>query len=80
MYPMEPTKVFTLQFLLGSVVALVVIGVLAYLMYFRAPSTLEIPDIDAGPDVGAQVSGAVETPAEKLPKTNPFKEYKNPFE
>ena len=31
-------------------------------------------------DVSAEVGGAVETPADKLPETNPFSDYKNPFE
>ena len=31
-------------------------------------------------DVSAEVGGAVETPADKLPETNPFSYYKNPFE
>jgi len=31
-------------------------------------------------DVSAEVGGAVETPADKLPEMNPFSDYKNPFE
>ena len=35
---------------------------------------------DTTVDVSAEVGGAVETPADKLPETNPFSDYKNPFE
>ena len=44
------------------------------------PASQQALQIDSGPDVAAQVSGAVETPADKLPETNPFSDYKNPFE
>lgn len=57
-----------------------ILGAAFYLMYFRTATVSEVPEIDTGPDVGAQVSGAVETPAEKLPGTNPFAGYTNPFE
>lgn len=64
----------------GGIVVLVAIGTALYFGFGRTATVTEVPEIDTGPDIGAQVSGAVETPAEKLPETNPFKGYKNPFE
>ena len=31
-------------------------------------------------EVGTEISAAAQTPAEKLPETNPYSGYKNPFE
>lgn len=64
---------------------LAVVLALAAVVYFFYPypeeeQVSEIPQIETGPDVAAEVSGAVETPAEQLPQTNPFSDYKNPFE
>ena len=75
---MESAKRLNLP-LLGGVVVVIVLGAALYL-YFGVQSSYEVPQIDAGPDVGAQVSDAAETPADKLPETNPFTGYKNPFE
>lgn len=67
-------------------VAVLALGAAAY-FYFYAPQSAsetptaeETPALNIGPDVGAEISGAVETPAEKLPETNPFTGYKNPFD
>ena len=62
----------------GALVIVVVVAV--YFLYTPQQQPVEVPAIDTGPDVSAQVSGAVETPADKLPETNPFSDYKNPFE
>lgn len=67
----------------GLTLLAIFVSVVAYL--FLAPVSPkmpaeQVPAIDTGPDVGAQVSGAVQTPAEQLPQTNPFSSYKNPFE
>ncbi len=78
---MEPTK--SVIPLLGGIVVLIVIGVGLYFYLNKAPRAPvedETQAIETGPDVGAEISGAVETPAEKLPQTNPFSGYKNPFE
>lgn len=72
------------SFVIGGLTLLaVLVSIVAYL--FLAPispnmPTEQVPTIDTGPDVGTQVSGAVQTPAEQLPQTNPFSSYKNPFE
>lgn len=65
--------------LLCGVMALVVVAMVLYL--FLVPQKAVAPtELQTGPDVSAEISGAVETPAEKLPETNPFSGYKNPFE
>lgn len=68
---------------IGGVLVLVIVAA-AYFFFApseeSAPVSQPAPQIDSGPDVAAQVSGAVETPADKLPETNPFSDYKNPFE
>ena len=76
---MEPAKGRNFL-IIGAGGAVLAIIVTAYFLFVRTPETTEIPTLDSGPDVAAQVSGAVETPAEKLPETNPFSNYKNPFE
>ena len=61
---------------------LMVAAVAAYFLYVQpqAPIEPQLESIDTAPEVSTQVSGAVESPAEKLPETNPFSGYKNPFE
>jgi len=66
--------------ILGGVVVLAAAVAAMYFAVGRTPAVTEAPQIDTGPDISAQVSGAVETPAEKLPETNPFTNYKNPFD
>lgn len=80
---MDFTRGANLPLMIGGVLVLIVVAA-AY--FFFAPGGESVPvaqpapQIDSGPDVAAQVSGAVETPADKLPETNPFSDYKNPFE
>ena len=80
---MDSARGRNLPLVIGGVLVLVVVAA-AY--FFFAPNEVsvpvseQVPQIDSGPDVAAQVSGAVETPADKLPETNPFSDYKNPFE
>lgn len=79
---MEPASDIKTPILIGIGVLIVIVGAIA--LFFLNPTgedvTEDVPVIDAGPDVSVQVSSAVETPAEKLPQTNPFTDYKNPFE
>lgn len=77
---MELSSRLNMSLIIGGVVLLAAIGTTVYMMYGRTSSVSEIPEIDTGPDISTQVSNAVETPAEKLPETNPFAGYKNPFE
>lgn len=68
--------------LLAGTVLLLIAAAAVYFLYVR-PQTPEVPQLesaDTAPNVSAEVSGAVESPAEKLPETNPFSGYKNPFE
>ena len=70
-----------LPLVIGGVLVLVlVIAGAAYFFFVPEPQSDPIPQIDSGPDVTAEVTAAVETPADKLPETNPFSGYKNPFE
>lgn len=66
------------------IVGSVLLAGIALFIYFYAPLMKPVAPqddaISAEPDVSAEVSGALETPAEKLPETNPFSGYKNPFE
>jgi len=64
----------------GALVLVLVIAAAAYFFFVPAQESEPIPQIDSGPDIAAEVGGAVETPADKLPETNPFSDYKNPFE
>ncbi len=84
MEPNETASGLDMRVVLGAAVSLVILGVIAYFLYSLTPQSPEIqtqtPVLDTSPDIGAQVSGAVESPAEKLPQTNPFEGYKNPFE
>ena len=80
---MEPKFEGTNTALIGTAVALLLIigGAAYFLTSSRAPSTeSQIPEITEAPDVSAEVGAATETPADKLPETNPFSESKNPFE
>ena len=72
--------------ILATVAVLVIAAaVAAYVVYRPAPAPAPAqdaaaPTLDSGPDVSAEVSGAVQSPAEQLPETNPFSGYKNPFQ
>ena len=83
---MDPSKKLNISLIAaGAIVVIATLGVVAYFFFAPASQTAEVreldtSELDTGPDVAAQVSGAVETPAEKLPETNPFGSYKNPFE
>ena len=68
----------------GAVIVLIAIGAMWYILALSeegaptpAPAEAFTP---VNVEVGAQVSEAAETPADKLPTTNPFSDYKNPFE
>ncbi len=76
---MEPARGLNLPLVIGGVLVLVIVATV-YFFFAPGQESDSIPQIDSGPDVAAQVSGAVETPADKLPETNPFSGYKNPFE
>lgn len=77
---MEFTKSAQLALISGGIVVALALCASVYFYLLAPQPASEVPTIDTGPDVAAQVSGAVETPAEKLPQTNPFSDYKNPFE
>ena len=69
---------------IGGALVLVII---AAVYFFYTPPEQSAPapvpvatTTDTAVDVSAEVGGAVETPADKLPETNPFSDYKNPFE
>ena len=76
---MDSARGPNLPLVIGGVLVLI-IAAAAYFFFAPEPKSDQVPQIDSGPDVAAQVSGAVETPADKLPETNPFSGYKNPFE
>lgn len=66
-----------------AVLLIAALGAFYYYRYMQKPdpeAPLSSSEIETGPDVSSDVSAAVETPAEKLPETNPFSGYKNPFE
>lgn len=72
------------KLVLPSAAAVVVaLGIAAYLYYgAQRPSETTQARVDTDTSTGtisAQISGAVESPSEKLPQTNPFSDYKNPF-
>lgn len=79
---MEPASRIKTPILIGAGILVLVIGAVALFLFNNNPPDQEeiLTTIDTGPDIGVQVSGAVETPADKLPGTNPFTDYKNPFE
>lgn len=66
--------------IVAAIAALALMGVFVYVLLRAEPGTGEVPTVEPAPDVSAQVSGAVETPAEQLPQTNPYTGYKNPFD
>ncbi|MDO8514793.1 MAG: hypothetical protein Q7S50_04580 [bacterium] len=76
---MDFTRGPNLPLAIGGVLVFIIAGAM-YFFFALDRGSDPIPKIDSGPDVAAQVSGAVETPADKLPETNPFSGYKNPFE
>jgi len=77
---MEPSRNLNLPLMIGGVLVLI-IAAAAYFFFVPGQESVQVPEIDtSASDVSAQVSGAVETPADKLPETNPFSDYKNPFE
>ena len=76
---MDSAKSRNLLLVAGGASVLIIVGA-AYFLLTPTQESPQIPEIESGPDISAQVSGAVETPADKLPETNPFSEYKNPFE
>ena len=79
---MDLTRGPNLPLVIGGVLVLLIVGAVYLFFAFFVPEQKSdpIPQIDSGPDVTAEVVGAVETPADKLPETNPFSGYKNPFE
>ncbi|MEK7509720.1 MAG: hypothetical protein AAB605_03330 [Patescibacteria group bacterium] len=83
---MEPKMSLNQPLMIGGAAVLaVILAAAAYFYFYSTPAepSPEIPVVD----VSAQVSSAVETPADKIPETNPFKaaetnpfkSYKNPF-
>lgn len=77
---MEPSRGLNVPLVIAGVIVILVIAGAVYVFFPQKQEVTQTPEIDTGPDVSAQVSGAVETPADKLPETNPFSGYKNPFE
>lgn len=82
---MEPQKSMRIPLVIGGIIVAVVIA-----LYWYSKPTAKIPASSADtslPGVGADISGAVQNPAEAIPEANPFKaetnpfaEYPNPFE
>ena len=73
---------------IGGALVLLIVGAV-YFFYTPQQHDNAVPETapvsaatttDTTIDVSAEVGGAVETPADKLPETNPFSDYKNPFE
>ncbi|MDO8576656.1 MAG: hypothetical protein Q7R90_05105 [bacterium] len=73
---------------IGGALVLLIAGAV-YFFYTPQQQNTAVPEAepvsaatttDTTVDVSAEVGGAVETPADKLPETNPFSDYKNPFE
>jgi len=81
---MDSARGPNLPLVIGGVLVLLIVGAVYLFFAFFTPEKVQesdpIPQIDSGPDIAAEVGGAVETPADKLPETNPFSDYKNPFE
>lgn len=77
--PKDPRSLIIGGLTLLAILASVVVYLFLAPVSPKVPAE-QLPTIDTGPDVGTQVSGAVQTPAEQLPQTNPFSTYKNPFE
>lgn len=67
----------------GALALVIIVGV--YLFYTPPVQNAPAPvpaaiTTDTTVDVSAEVGAAAQTPADKLPETNPFTGYKNPFE
>jgi flagellar basal body-associated protein FliL len=77
---MEPSRSINIPLLVGGVAVALAAALFWYYTLPKQSATAPTDTLDTVPDVSAEVSGAVETPAEKLPETNPFSDYKNPFE
>jgi len=85
---MEPSK-STIPIQVAILAIVIVVAAAAY-YWLSKPDNVSVEQVDQveqelqavedDTDVSAEVSSAVETPAEKLPETNPFSSYKNPFE
>ncbi|OGG57809.1 hypothetical protein A2853_04090 [Candidatus Kaiserbacteria bacterium RIFCSPHIGHO2_01_FULL_55_17] len=81
---MELQRNATMSLIIGGVVLLILVAVGTY---FYSGSGDTVPADTTELDIGAEISGAAETPADKLPETNPFKAaetnpfkgYQNPF-
>ena len=84
---MDITQGRNLPLAIGGVLVLLIAGAV---YFFYTPQQQDNAVSETAPvsastttdtiDVSAEVGGAVETPADKLPETNPFSDYKNPFE
>ncbi|MBI5457998.1 hypothetical protein HY971_04730 [Candidatus Kaiserbacteria bacterium] len=85
---MDFARGLNLPLAIGGVLVLLII---AAVYFFYAPQQQSSAAPEAEPasvatttdttvDVSAEVGGAAQTPADKLPETNPFSDYKNPFE
>ncbi len=72
-----------MSLVIGGVLVLLIAGA-AYFFFAQERQSDPVPKTDSVSDVTvdvtAEVVEAVETPADKLPETNPFSGYKNPFE
>lgn len=74
---MQPTKGIDMRIVVGILVLLCA-GV-AYALYVsRDRGTADVAPA-ADDSTSAQISGAAQTPADKLPETNPFTAETNPF-
>ena len=85
---MDITQGRNLQLAIGGGLVLLIAGAV-YFFYTPQQQNNAVPaaepvsaatTTDTTVDVSAEVGGAVATPADKLPGTNPFSGYKNPFE
>lgn len=65
--------------LIGIGVAALVLALGAYYYFTQLPVAPEPVAESENTSVGAQVSSAAQTPADKLPETNPFTTKTNPF-
>lgn len=79
---MQPgPNLYTPLLLAGAAVALVAVGAFWYMASKAEPEPTPAEAFTPVEiEVGAQVSEAAETPADKIPETNPYSDYKNPFE
>ncbi|OGC87495.1 hypothetical protein A3C20_02945 [Candidatus Kaiserbacteria bacterium RIFCSPHIGHO2_02_FULL_55_25] len=81
---MDFARGHNLPIAIGGALVLVII---AAVYFFYTPQQQSAPTpvpaattTDITVDVSAEVGEAAQTPADKLPETNPFTGYKNPFE